>query len=397
MKILMFFILLIFIIPAFSQAQFLDNFDKDDIEGWFFFTGDGKATMDFIQEDNYARILVDARKDKHNVWWAIIKRDISSFLDMKQLENPGFELRVEARVRLSHAPRRINFMINTQRTTNYHEHLMEYDIADTSAWHTISMTTKNLDALPGDSLYVQLGVTDWGLDTYHVDLDYYRADVVNVDLAGPDKGEPLPYHPALPAVETFEHKLDVAHDALINQQFPEVNFNDWSVSEQGKKVPVLTVSANQWIVLRWDFSQLKNKEAVGQGLLELTTHSILYGGNYRETFGNDLGMEFGKIRVVEITGGDPFWEQEKVTYNNLIRGKKTVDVFNSQMAFDSNLSGEQGSRNYITITRPVMQRLLDGRTKGLLIKPLGALIVSFYASENGPDNTAAKLYFNTRD
>jgi hypothetical protein len=30
-----------------------------------------------------------------------------------------------------------------------------------------------------------------------------------------------------------------------------------------------------------------------------------------------------------------------------------------------------------------MQRLLDGQTKGLVIKPLGALVTSVYASENG--------------
>ena len=46
------------------------------------------------------------------------------------------------------------------------------------------------------------------------------------------------------------------------------------------------------------------------------------------------------------------------------------------------MSGKPGSRNYITLSRPVMQRLLDGQTKGLVIKPLGALVTSFYASEN---------------
>jgi len=395
MKMSSLFVLLIFIIPGLLQAQFLDNFDKDDIEGWFFFTGDGKATMDFVQNEGFARILVDARADKYNVWWAIIKRNVATFLDMKELPKPGFELRVEARVRLSQAPRRINFMINTQRTTNYHEHLMEYDIADTSEWHTISMTTKNLDAQPGDSLYVQLGVTDWGLDTYHVDLDYYRADIINVDDAGPDKGEPLPYHPPLPDIDTFLHKLNVSQDAVINKDFPEVNFNDWHSGQQ-QKVHVLTVTSRQWIILRWDFDKLLNKQATGPGILELSTHSILQGGDYIEAFGSDLGMEFGKVRVVEIIGGDSLWNQEQVTYNNLLNGH-AEEVFNSQMAYDAELSQEQGGRNFITIARPVLQRLLDGRTRGLLVKPLGALIVSFYALESTPDNNGAKLYFNTSD
>ena len=107
------------------QAQFLDSFDKNEIEGWFFFTGDGAATMDFVQKDGFSRILVDATKDKHNVYWTLIKRDVTAFLDLEKLKEPDFELRVEAKVRVSNAPRRINMMVNTQRTINYHEHLME--------------------------------------------------------------------------------------------------------------------------------------------------------------------------------------------------------------------------------------------------------------------------------
>lgn len=390
------FFLLILIIPDIAQTQFIDGFDKNDIEGWFFFTGDGDATMDFVQKDHYARILVDATGDKHNVWWAIIKRDVSSYLDLQKLETPGFELRVEARVRVSNAPRRINFMINTNRTTNYHEHLMEYDIPDTTGWFTISMTTKNLDAVLGDTLYVQLGVTDWGLGKYYVDVDYYRADIVNVDIAGPDEGEPLAYHPPVPEPEAFSHQLDVTHDALINADFPRVNFNDWHIKAQGRDVPILTVGANQWAVLRWDFGRYAESEAEGAGLLELTTHSILRGGDYIGAYGYDLGIEFGKVRVVEIIGGDPVWDQKEVTYSSLIQGKSLSDVFNSQMVFDAELAEEPGSKNYITISRPVLQRLLDGETKGLLIKPLGALIVSFYKSENETGNLAPKLYFNVR-
>ena len=390
------FLLLIFLLPVFSKAQFFDGFDGDKIEGWFFFTGDGDATMDFLQKDDYARIFVDATRDKNNVWWAIIKRDISSYLDLQKLEDPDFELRVEARVRLSNAPRRINFMINTNRTTNYHEHLLEYDIPDTNGWHTISMTTKNLDAAPGDTLYVQLGVTDWGLGKYYVDVDYYRADIVNVKLAEPDLGEPLPYHPPAPDTDLFSHKLAVSQTALINTDFPDVNFNDWHIKEDENPVPVLTVSANQWIILQWDFSDYARSKAEGAAIMELTTQSILNGGDYITAYGNDLGMEFGKVRVIEILGGDTLWNMDDVTYNSIIQGKSLSGVFNSQMVFDAELNEKQGSKNYIIISRPVLQRLLNGDTKGLLIKPLGALIASFYKSENEKGNLAPKLYFNTR-
>src|ERR1035438_9684418 len=105
--------------PGICQAQFLDSFDGKKIDGWFFLTGDGFATMNFTQADGYARLSVDGTKDQANVWWAIIKRDVSSYLDLSKLHDPAYALRVEAKVRVSQAPRRVNFMANTQRTTNY--------------------------------------------------------------------------------------------------------------------------------------------------------------------------------------------------------------------------------------------------------------------------------------
>jgi hypothetical protein len=385
--------LLILIYFGIAKAQFLDSFDKNKIEGWFFFTGDGAATMDFIQKDGYACILVDATKDKYNVWWALIKRDVSKYLDLNKLKDSNYELRVEARVRVGNAPRRINFMANTQRTTNYHEHLMEYDIPDTNNWHIISMTTKNFDAVPGDTVYVQLAATDWGLGKYHVDLDYYRADVVDVNLAEPDKGELTPYHPPVPDVSTFSNHLNVAHDALINLDFPDVNFNSWHVKDQDGEIKILTINANQWAILRWNFEKYNNLKIDGSGLLELTTYSVSKGGNYIDSYGEDFGMEFDRIRVIEILGGEPAWDQNKVTYNNLIQGHNYSDIFNTQMIFDSEVSDQSGNKNFITISKPVLQRLIDGRTKGILIRPLGAINASFYASEN-QDKNSPKLHFN---
>lgn len=385
--------LLLLIYFGIAKAQFLDSFDKNKIEGWFFFTGDGAATMDFIQKDGYACILVDATKDKYNVWWALIKRDVSKYLDLNKLKDSNYELRVEAKVRVGNAPRRINFMANTQRTTNYHEHLMEYDIPDTNNWHIISMTTKNFDAVPGDTVYVQLAATDWGLGKYHVDLDYYRADVVDVNLAEPDKGELTPYHPPVPDVSTFSNHLNVAHDALINLDFPDVNFNSWHVKDQDGEIKILTINANQWAILRWNFEKYNNLKIDGSGLLELTTYSVSKGGNYIDSYGEDFGMEFDRIRVIEILGGEPAWDQNKVTYNNLIQGHNYSDIFNTQMIFDSEVSDQSGNKNFITISKPVLQRLIDGRTKGILIRPLGAINASFYASEN-QDKNIPKLHFN---
>jgi len=95
--------------------------------------GDGTATMDFRQGGNgYASILVDATTDKCGIWWALIERKVSDTIDLKLMRKPNHELRIEARVRVSHAPRRVNLQVATQRSTDDDANLMEYDIATTS-------------------------------------------------------------------------------------------------------------------------------------------------------------------------------------------------------------------------------------------------------------------------
>ena len=388
---------LIITVSRMCNAQFIDDFNKNKIEGWFFFTGDGAASMDFIPMNGYARIVVDGRKDRDNVYWTLIKRDVTKYLDLGKLKNPEYQLRVEARVRLHNAPRRVNFMVNTQRTTDYHIDLMEYDIPDTTSWHTISMTTKKFDAHPGDTVYVQLCATDYGLGKYYVDVDYYRADIVNVKNAGPDKGVLVPYHPTIPDISTFSNRLEVTHDCLINRDFPEINFNDWHVKEKEGDARVLTVNGNQWAVLRWDFGKYKDAKADGAGVLELTTQSVSGGGNYIAAYGEDFGMEFGRVRVIEILGGDPEWNQKSVTFNSLTQGKSYADVFNAQMIYDTEVSSKPGSKTYITISKPVLERLFSGKTKGLLIRPLGSIDASFYASENRTGSSGPVLYFNIKD
>jgi hypothetical protein len=378
-----------------SRAQFFDSFDSPTIDGWFHFTGDGEARMDFVPRDGFARIQIDASNDRHNVWWAIIKRDVTPFLDLEKLRDPAYALRVEARVRPSHPPRRVNFMLNTQRTTDFHEHLREYDLASTSDWHTISFTTAPFDAGPGDTVFVQLGVTDWGPDQYHLDIDYYRAEVVRRDSAAPDLGEPLIYHPPVPPLDRFAHHLLATHDSVINADFPDVNFNDWHVVDSAGTTPVLTVAARQWPILRWDFERFRGQQVDGLGVLELTTHSVPKGGKYIDHYGEDLGIEFGKVRVIEILGGDAGWDQTTVTYSSLMQGATVADVFNSQMIYDIELSDQPGSTTTVTLSRPVMQRLLDGRTKGLVLWPLGALTPSIYATEAEGDR-GPTLHFSTK-
>ena len=378
-----------------AHAQFVDRFDDGDVAGWDFFTGDGAATMRFeAVPGGFARMSVDATADRHNVWWAILKRPVSESVDLERLAMPGTELRVEARIRLSHAPRRVNVMINTNRTVDFHEHLAEFDVADTTGWHTISYTTRDLDARPGDTLYVQLGATDFGRGAYHVDVDSYRADVVDTP-APADLGEPLPYHPPTPPVDAFDHHLAAAHDAPIRPDEPDVAYGDWRMIEAGGEVPVLSVGGDQWVALRWDLGDTADATADGPGLLTLATHSVARGGGYVARYGEDLGVEFGKVRVVEIVGGDPDWDGETVTYASLLDGQPLDRVVNGQMVFDTDVA-PGGHTTTVTISRPVLQRILDGTTVGLLLRPLGAIHAAFYATEHDDPALRPTLHFSTR-
>ena len=191
-------------------AQFRDDFDgpvlaKDPAgaNGWGFVTGEGRAVMDFVQGPGFATITVDATKDRRNVWWAFIIRRVSGALDLALLEKPGHELRIEARIRTDHAPRRVNLHLNTQKTTDFHSHLMEYDLAEAGTWYTISMTTRGFEAGPGDTVNAQMALMDWGLGRYRVDVDYFKVDVVDAAKAGPDLGAPIPYHPPVADPASF--------------------------------------------------------------------------------------------------------------------------------------------------------------------------------------------------
>ena len=378
------------IVSSYSLADFVDDFNTgESVAEWQILTGDGNAELKLISMDGFARMQIDATKDQHNIYWTTIKRDVAQLLDLEKLKSPDYELRVEARVRPSHSPRRINFMINTQRTTDFHEHLREYDLGFNSDWQVVSMTTHNLDVLPGDQLNIQLCVTDWGLGEYYLDVDYFRAEVVKVKDAKPDSGEPLVYHPPIPSLDSFKYQIKVKHDATINSAFPEVNFNNW----QSDNTRVLTVSAGQFPLLRWDFKSYRNKKASGAAVLALTTQSVQKGGNYIKALGEDFGIEFDKVRVFEIFGGDVNWQQSNVTFVNFTQGKDLQTLINGQMIFDTEVA-PAGEKTLITIPRPVMQRLLEGTTRGLLLQPLGALEVSFYDSEHSDGRYAPELHFN---
>ncbi len=371
-----------------ASAQFRDDFNGPSIhKDWTAFTGDGTATVELRQGDGCATMLVDATSDRANIWWAIAKRNIASSIDVKKLSEPGHELRLEARVRIFEAPRRVQLQANTQRTTNYDDLLMEFDIADT-AWHTISWTTHGLNARPGDQVNVQFGISDWGLGKYRVEVDYLKADVVEAAKAGLDLGA-LPFHPRMPAPASFAERVPVVQDSTIDTRFPDLNLNGWQASEGDRKVPVVTVNGDQFVVLRWDLHAYAGRKVAGAGFLELTTHSAQTVVTEPE--------EFGQIRVTEILGGDPAWNRRGVTFNGLLKGQPIDTVLNPQMVLDERVAPRRGDRTLVRISRSVLQRLVDGRTLGLAIRPLGPIDASFYSSQHENRRLAPRLLFDVEE
>lgn len=376
-----------------AAAQFIDNFDNPALardpsasRGWASYTGDGAATMNMEQREGYVSIHVDATKDQRNIWWALIRRRVTADLDLSKLCDSKWALRIAARIRVSHAPRRVNLHLNTQRTTDFHSHLMEFDIPDTVNWHAISVTTHGFEAQPGDSVYGQLALMDWGREKYRVDLDYVKVDIVHVDSLGPDHGEQVPYHPPAPSRDAFAHHLAVAHDAMIDIEYPNMNFNHWQTQDEKGKINLLTVSGTQFIIMRWDFGALAGKPVAGSGLLELTTYALQRSA--------DNQKDFGMIRVVEILDGAADWDQKDVTSRSLCQGQAPDQVMNAQMIIDVAVAQKRGAKNFITLSKPVLQRMIDGKTRGLALRPLGAVHASFYAQENGVDDLIPKLHIN---
>ncbi|MCX7984832.1 MAG: hypothetical protein N3A63_08020 [Bacteroidetes bacterium] len=361
-----------------AARMFLDDFsgpslqyDPRGIDGWSFFTGDGRARMTLtVSGEGYATITVDASDDKLGIWWALIKRCVSRTMNLALLRDPHYEFRIEARIRVSDAPKRVNLHLNTQRTTDFHTHLMEFDIPDTVSWHIISMTTQNFDAGPGDTVFGQLALMDWGFEQYRVDIDYFKVSIVHVDSIGPDQGVQVPYHPPLPNFESMSHHIPVLEAATVDTIYTDTNFSSWYCADNEHHSDLLVVGDSKIVLLRWDVSTLKGKQVRGPGVLELTTHAIQRL--------SDRTRDFGILRVCEIIGGQEQWDSRTVTYESWKNQAPFARVVNSQMIIDVPVTEQRGGKTYCTLSNPVLQRLLDTRTKGIALRALGLLHVTFF-------------------
>ncbi|REL24139.1 hypothetical protein DYD21_19355 [Rhodohalobacter sp. SW132] len=365
-------------------GQFLETFDSSPSTEWRTPTGDGEAESDLLFENGSATFVVDATNDRRNIWWAIMQTTVSEQLDLEQLADPSYELRIEARVRTSHAPRRINLHLNTQRTTDFHSHLVEFDLPDTTKWHTVSMTTSGFDGRPGDTVNGHIALMDWGNEIYRLEVEYFRVDIVNTDEAEPDHGEQVVYPPPEPEPDQFEHTVPVADAGMIDRQFPGINMSGWRFGNRS----VLTTDATKMILMRWELDEYKDKNVSGYGMLELTPFHTA------KTVGADI-PEYDQVRLVEVLGGDSSWNRDEVTFDSFTHGQPLNRVLNPQMIIDIDLPETMDQPVQIHIPRPVLQRMVEGKTKGIALYPLGPLHASFYFENRQDGKHQPRLYFNT--
>jgi hypothetical protein len=259
---------------------------------------------------------------------------------------------------------------------------MEYDLEEANTWYTISLTTKGFGAGPEQPVFAQLALMDWGLGSYRLDIDYFRVDVVN--HVGADLGEPIPYHPAVPDLRTFEHVVVARESATVDRLEPDANLGDWAVMGKDGAIPSIALGGALYPIVRFDLSRFKGARAAA-GVLELTTVSV-----HRRA---QRSKDFGMMRVVEILGGDSGWTRGAVTFTSLLNGGAVEDVFNGQMVIDVEVNDEPGGKTYATLPRAVMQRLIDGRTKGMVLLPLGSIQAAFHQSDTSA-GSSPRLLFN---
>ena len=374
---------------AFAQdltKGFVEEFSTPELTGWRVTSGSGdlrpNSTVKLSQANGKGLFWIDATKDRRNIWWAVMNHEVTEHIDRNMLGRHDKAIRIEAKVRLP-KPRRFNMSLNHSSTTDYHDDLAEFDIVD-SDWHVVSYTNFEFGAKPTDKVFVQLAVMDAGREVITVELEYLKVTIVDAATAPPDLGEPLPYRPTTKIPEDFSRSLIVAEDAIIDSEYPWVNFSQWYDASTDSP-PLLSISGSQISILRWDFSRFANRKPSGWGILVLTTHNVHYAPLRLE--------EFGYIRLVEIKDGDPAWTRDKVTFENLLQGKEKNDVIHPQLIMDTPPKFEKGAKTVIPVSPTVMKRLFSGETKGLAIYSQGAVNASFASSEAVNPNNRPTLYF----
>lgn len=372
-----------------AQAQYVADFNdpttgfsENNIPGWRTITGDGEVIFKQRFDGQSVILQIDPDKDKRNIWYAFLHQDISSFIDKNKALLSKYGLRMEARVKTSHAPRRINMYLSSLNSGGY---LREFDIPVANEWHTISMVTQNATFSPDLPLMAQISLMDWGISSlYTLSIDYIKVDVIEIGHHLSQYGNPLEYRPPLKESSFYEEELIVSDDATIDASFPDENLSHWSVIDNMDTIPLLQVDQTKKTLLKWDFSRYRGKKIDGAGQLEIYTFSLSKNSNSPK--------DFGEIRFCEILHQPLPWSNEKITFGSFLNGMNLNEVINSQTIIDSKINPIKGSKTVVTISQPVLQRLFDGKSFGIALGPLGLITTYFF--DRSSKSYAARLRFN---
>lgn len=386
-----FFFLTFFVsvLPLPLFAQFREDFNAESAEfrsnglpQWSSVTGDGEGIFTQNIQNGIATLRLDASQDKRNIWYAFAHRNISAQLNVKS--GKGFTLYIEAKVKPSHGPRRVNLFLKSLASQD--EYLREFDLPEAGKWHEISMVAPGFHHTPGQPLLAQVSFMDWGnTGIYELQVDYIKVDIIKPGQKVQEKGLPLMYRPPLADESTFRIERKVAADVSIDRQFSSLNLSGWTAGAHTGE-PVLMVDGNKFILLRWDFPDLKGKKVTGAGQLEFYTHSLYQLSEKQK--------DFGEVRICELIGANPDWQESNITYESLFQTNPPAAVINEQTIVDTAIMPAKGSKTRVTISQPVLQRLIDGTTKGLAILPLGLISATLMDSKPENGRFAATLRLN---
>jgi hypothetical protein len=245
------------------------------------------------------------------------------------------------------------------------------------------MITPNFRHEPGKSLLGQVSFMDWGnTGVYELQVDYLKVDIVKPGQKFQEKGLPIPYRPPLADESAFAVECKVAADVSIDKQYPALNLSGWVARNE----PVLMVDGSKIILLRWDLSDLKGKQVKGSGQLEFYTHSLYQLSEKQK--------DFGEVRICEIIGGSAAWDETQITYESFLQGNAQLGVVNEQTIVDTSITPGKGNKTRVTISQPVLQRLVDGTTKGIAILPLGLISTTLMDREVENGRFATRLRLN---
>jgi len=376
-------------LPATAQYrvdfnQGYKGFEPNNLPGWTTMKGDGDVIFRQKYEDGSAVLNVDARKDKRNIWYAFMHQDVADVIDIRKLSLPDYELRMEARVKPSHGPRRVNMYLSTRGEGGY---LREFDLEEANEWHTISMVTSGYNFDPEKPLMAQVSLMDWGVsDIFELHVDYIQVDLININDEQVQHGLPLEYRPKLEKASTYKEEV-TARSKLIDRAFADEILKPWMVIEDNQPVSAIQVDQSKIILLHWNLEDFQGKIVNGAGQLELSTLAVFRRQNSPK--------DFGMVRFSEIRNTNTQWQNAELTYNYFIANQKLSERIVSQCIIDTEVDSVKGGKTIVTISQPVMQRLIDGKSEGIAIMPLGLISAAFYDETNAA--LAPVLRFNIKE